>query len=261
MFTPGMFAPAMFTPAMFTPAMFTPAWFLHSPTSRFVLCFFCSVSALGQQAAAPSGPAMGPAIVREFPVLLQSNVVGGKTAAGTKIQAKLTVATLVDGTVIPRNAVFSGEVTESVAKTKDGPSRVAIRMDSEQWKGGTATITAYLTAWYYPPVADAGQNLQYGPTQSAKATWNGQGQYPDSNSHVYQPFPGGSDSNANAPDTTTSVASNHRVVMRDVESEIGNDGAITIVSKKSNLKLDKLTTYVLATGPLQLPPPARPASK
>jgi len=235
--------------------MFTPAWFLQSLPIHLTLCLFSSLSASGQQTSAPSGLAM----VREFPVLLQSNVVGGKTPVGTKIQAKLVVATLVDGTVMPRNAVFSGEVTESVAKTNESPSRVAIRMDSEQWKGGTASITVYLTAWYYPSVADSGQNLQYGPTQPANRTWNGEGQYPDPNSHVYRPFPSGTDSNANAPDTTTSVASTHRVLMREVESETGGDGAITMVSKKSNLKFDKLTMYVLATGTLQ-PPLAKPAT-
>ena len=63
-------------------------------------------------------------------MILQQSITAGKTPVGAKIQAKLEVATLLDGTVIPRNAVFSGEVIESVAKTRTEPSRIALRMDS-----------------------------------------------------------------------------------------------------------------------------------
>jgi len=38
--------------------------------------------------------------------------------------------------------------------------------------------------------------------------------------------------------------------MTDVESAKNSDGVIAIVSRNSNIKLDKLTTYVLATGDL-----------
>jgi hypothetical protein len=41
--------------------------------------------------------------------------------------------------------------------------------------------------------------------------------------------------------------------MKDIESAKNNDGVIAIVSKNTNIKLDKLTTYVLSTGDL-LPP-------
>src|SRR5215469_6682578 len=80
--------------------------------------------------AAPDPPA-----VLEFPVLLQDEVESGKTPVGTKVHAKLTFATLVNHEVIPKDAVFSGVVIESVAKTGKSPSRLAIRMDSVQWKG------------------------------------------------------------------------------------------------------------------------------
>jgi hypothetical protein len=220
-----------------------------------VLCAFCSLIVFSQQSPLPTTSGM-----REFPILLESNVVAGKTSVGSKVQAKLCVATLVDGTVIPRNAVFSGEVVESVAKTATDPSRLAIRMDSAQWKNGSASIKAYLTAWYYPTMTEAGQSLQYGPTQPANRTWNGEGQYPDPNSKIYRPFPGSSsDQSSGVPDATTSVTSNHRVAMKNVESEQSSDGTITIVSKKSNIKLDRLTMYVLATGDIPQPP-VKPAS-
>jgi hypothetical protein len=184
----------------------------------------------------------------EFPVVLEQSVIAGKTPAGTKIQARLAVATLVDGTVIPRNAIFSGEVIESAAKTKTTPSCLAIRMDLVRWKNLSGAIKVYATAWYYPAKNETGQNLQYGPTQPANRTWNGEGQYPDPNSKVYRPFPGGDsdDKNTSVPDTPTAVTSNQRVLMKDVETTRGNDGTIALISKRTNIKLDKLTTYVLA---------------
>ena len=183
--------------------------------------------------------------------MMEQNVAAGKTPVGSKIHAKLEVATLIGGTVVPRNAVFSGEVIESAAKTATDPSRLAIRIDSVLWKKGSASVTAYLTAWYYPLKDATGQDLQYGPTQSAKATWNGQGPYPDPNSKSYKPFPGSDSGNdASAPNTPASTASNRRALMKDVESAKNNDGIIAIVSKSNTIKLDKLTTYVLATGDL-----------
>ncbi|HTS35856.1 MAG TPA: hypothetical protein VMH04_09305 [Candidatus Solibacter sp.] len=190
-------------------------------------------------------------MAREFPIVLQQNVVAGKTAVGAKIQAKLNLATLVNGTVIPRNAVLSGEVVESSAKSEQEPSRLSIRMDSAQWNEGSMPIKAYLTAWFYPTVISPGQDLQYGPMQPASRTWNGEGQYPDANSKVYRPFPGGdSNQNSGAPDTSSASTSHNRVAMKNVEAEAGADGVITIVSRHSNIKLDKSTTYILSSGEL-----------
>lgn len=215
--------------------------------TTLVLCVLYSAALLSQQPAATSASPAG----QEFPVTLQQSVAAGKTPVGTKIQAKLVVATLVAGNVVPRNAVFSGEVIESVAKTKTDPSRLSIRMDSVQWKTGSAPVKVYSTAWYYPTRNEEGQDLQYGPQQPANRTWNGQGQYPDPNSKVYKPFPG-SDPNQNTsvPDTPAATTSNHRVVMKDVETVSSNDGTISLVCKRANIKLDKLTTYVLASADL-----------
>jgi len=214
---------------------------------------FVCATLLGQQSSLPS---MFP-MVREFPVTLQQNLVAGKTPAGTKIQATLEVATLLNGTVIPRNAVLSGEVIESAAKTKTEPSRLAIRMDSLQWKNGSASVKVYLTTWYYPTTMKEGPDLRYGPEQTLKSTWNGMGQYPDPNSPVYKPFPSGASDKNSSPDTPSVATSNHRVQMKDVESRHNNDGAITLICKRSNLKVDKMTTYVLATGDLLPPTPAK----
>src|SRR5437016_4608769 len=86
----------------------------------------------------------------EFPVTMQQKVAAGITPLGTKVHAKLTISTLVHGTVIPGGAVLSGEVTESEAKSADAPSKLGIRMDLAQWKSGSLPIKVYLTEWYYP---------------------------------------------------------------------------------------------------------------
>src|SRR5580700_1277966 len=103
-----------------------------------------SIVLLGQQQS-PS-----PLGGTEFPIFMKQNIVAGKTPVGTKIQAKLVAATLVNGVVVPRDAILSGEVIESVKKFASDPSRLAIRMDSADWKKGSVPIKAYLTAWYYP---------------------------------------------------------------------------------------------------------------
>jgi len=209
-----------------------------------VLSVFYSASLIGQQTPA-SAAATG---AEEFPVILLQGITAGKTPVGTKIQAKLGTATLVNGTVVPRNAVFSGEVTVSSAKTKTDPSRLAVRMDKVQWKSGSAPVKVYLTAWYYPTHYETGQTPEYGPQKPATRTWNGAGAYPDPNSSdTYKPFPtGDSDQGSSVPNTPAATTSNHRVLMKNVEVASSADGTIALVSSHSNLKLDKLTMYVFA---------------
>jgi hypothetical protein len=217
---------------------------------------FGSMMALGQQTPTASASA----VAQEFPVVFQQNIVAGKTPVGTKIRAKLRMATLVHGVVVPEGAVFSGEVLESVAKTNSAASRLALRMDSCQWKTTTAATRLYLTGWFYPAVLEGGPNLQYGPPQSDSKTWNGMGQYP-SDSPAYHPFPNsvGSDKGPAVPQAESSAASSHRVRMKDVETDRNADGILALVSSHSNLKLDKSTIYVLASSEL-LATPAKPAS-
>ncbi len=248
---------------------------LHARRSQLAVLtlFLCSIVLVGQQGPAapkapapdsssnnpsslsPSPPASASSI--EFPVIMKQDVTAGKTPVGTKVQAKLQVATLVDGTVFPRNTVFSGEVTESVPKSQNNRSRVAIRMDAAQWKDGSAPIKIYLTAWYYPlVVAGRGQDLSYGPPQPASKTWNGAGTYPVSDSPVSRPFPS-QDMNGSgdaAPESPVYTLSKKRVPMKDIESEQRDDGTVTLTSQRLNIKLDKMTTYVLATGELTAGP-------
>lgn len=207
---------------------------------------FVPVFTIGQEKAV-AGP-VSPG-VREFPVIMQQSVTAGKTPTATKVSAKLSVATLVDGVVYPKNAIFSGEVTESVAKTDTSPSRLAIRMDSVLWKGGSAALKVFLTGWYYPTRIAVGQDLLYRPIDTTVnwKTWNGTGAYPGPN---VEPFPG-SDSNrgpTSVPNTPVAVTLENPVMMKHVESHRNGDGSLAITCIRSNIKLDRLTDYVLATG-------------
>jgi hypothetical protein len=201
-------------------------------------------------------PAPPTSVVSEFPVLMRQKVTAGKTPAGTKVQAELVIATMVNGVVVPRSAVLSGEVTESVAKSKTDPSRLAIRMDSVEWKGGSTPVKAYLTSWYYPEMATMNQNLSFEPPDQAngKGNWNGQGAYPDPNSHIAQDdkFPGrGSDKDpsAGAPPSASTI-SKRRTLMKNIGVTRSSDGAVALTSDHTTIKLDRLTTYVLADGDL-----------
>jgi hypothetical protein len=214
-----------------------------------LLAVLSSAALFSQQSGASGSPE-----AKEFPVVMRQNVDAGKTAVGTKIQAKLVMATLMNGTVIPRDAILAGEVTESTAKSKTDPSRLGIRVDSAQWKNGSAALKLYLTAWYYPPEPMTAQDLTYQSADAAKSPkdWNGMGAYPNPNTSISQDrFPGrDGDKNEGAatPDSTASSISKHPVLMKNVDSLRSDDGVVTLSSKRSNIKLDKLTTYVLATS-------------
>jgi hypothetical protein len=166
--------------------------------------------------------------------------------------------------VVPRDAVFSGEVTESVAKSATDPSRLAIRMDSAQWKKGSAPVVlslaskVYLTAWYYPVAETRAQDLSDESPDDASQSWNHRNRpptFPEPNGSASEPFPGrgaGTDLGASPPSPASNI-SKHRALMKNVESTRNSDRAVSLTSKSFNIKIDKLTTYVLAAGDL-LPP-------
>jgi hypothetical protein len=221
------------------------------PAKKLVLSLILGIAFSAASPARQASEGNAAPRIHEFPVILKSDVVAGKTVVGTKITAKLAVATLVDKIVVPKNAVFSGEVVESVAKTKTVPSRLVIRADSVQWKDDSLPIRAYLVSWYYPSVQQSGEDLQYGPPQDPKDSWNGAGEYPDPKSKVYRPFPNGnSDSKTSVPDTPNSVTSNRRIPMQNVDLEVLKSGVLALISRRSNIKLNRLTTYVLLSGDL-----------
>ena len=212
----------------------------------FVFAWF-SPSALSQSAAISSN--------LELPLIMRQKVVAGITPVGTVVQAKLTVATLVDGVVVPENAILSGEVTESVARSVTDPSRLAIRMDSAQWKthGAPKVLNlskkVYLTAWSYPVVSTPPPDVSFQPpdlSSSRNATRMGSpappGRLPGPDD------PSDSPAGTQPASAPPSSATPHRVLMKDVESTRARDGTVALTSRHSNIKLDKSTTYVFAGG-------------
>jgi hypothetical protein len=190
----------------------------------------------------------------ELPVTLRKSVTAGNTPVGTKVEATLSIATLLKGVVVPRGAVFSGEVTTSVAKSKTGASRLGVCTDLVHWKNGSLKVKTCLTAWYYPMAAAlASDSADRGPPVDNPRTWNGPGSHPGVGIPPAQPFPP-HDSRLDpgaTPSAPASVIAAHRVVMTGVDSTINGDGEVTIASTRFNIKLDTRTTYVLATGDLK----------
>jgi hypothetical protein len=179
-------------------------------------------------------------LAQEFPVTMQQKVIAGKTPVGTKVAAKLTIATLVKGKVIPTGAIFSGEVVESEAKSANGPSRLAIRMNDVRWKTGSLAIQVYLTNWYYPLRMSTADDPANDPRYSRSTQI---ATYPPNSPHGTFPGPP-------VPEDPGTAVSDTRVVMKDVESARQSNGDMLLTSIRLNLKLDKTMTYVLATGDL-----------
>lgn len=188
----------------------------------------------------------------EFPVQMQQKVVAGKTPVGTRVEAHLTLATLLNGRVFPEGAVFTGVVVQSIAKSAAGPSRLIVRMDSVRWKNTAATIKAYLTAWYYPveirSLADRSDPPPLSSLPDAQSRKNGGsfggGSFPKPS--VFVGHPGSAQPETSPPGVT--MVSEHRVLMKNVESIRDPDASVELTSSRSNIKIDKSTTYVLATA-------------
>jgi hypothetical protein len=191
----------------------------------------------------------------EFPVTMRQKIKAGTTPVRTKVQARLTTATLVQGRVVPRNAVISGEIIESVARSGNAPSKLSIRLDMAQWKNGSLPIKVYLTEWCYDiktPLsnyASEGDSAYHGSLQPAQdlpslppSLMGGGTISPGNNPPSIPPAP----DPAPSPTTIPSYASAHRAQMRGVESDQLADGSIVITAKNSNLKLGKRITYVFA---------------
>ena len=211
----------------------------RSRTSILVLLTFVasivllvSLTSVKSSFAQATTPASGPgnakvASALEFPVTMRQNVVAGRTQVGTKIEAKLTTATLMNGVVIPAGAIFLGEIVESSAKSASDPSRLALRIDLVRWKNGSSPIKAYLTAWYYP----------LPPLETYEALTS------------HHPL-GGPNSARHRADGEPQQISESRASLKDVESTRSPDGAIALRSTHIDIKLDKSTTYVLAAQDL-----------
>src|SRR6185437_2489279 len=184
--------------------------------------------------------------LREFPVVLQQSVEAGKTPVGTKVQGKLAVATEFHGIVIPRNAVVTGVVFESVRKSATAPSRLGIRMENAKWKDeSTCMMKAYLMPLYYPMVSQSTQGPPMQSPDSDSRTLNGPNQA--GSSPMGQPsFSSDSAEAAQAAIPDIQTMSSRPVSMKDVRMEPVDNGGIALVSERANVKLNKMTTYILA---------------
>jgi len=198
----------------------------------------CFAASLAQQKPSTSSPSS----LHEFPLVLQQSLESGKANIGTKVQAKLAVATMFEGTVIPRNATFSGVVIESTPKSAKEPAKLAIRMETVEWKHGSTAITAYLLPLYYPATTQSAPNFGDPPQGSGPNTPDGADQHPSSESPMgRQSFPA-AESQSAIPEVSST--SNRPVQIKNVIVAPADEGGAALVSEHSNIKLFKLTTYV-----------------
>lgn len=210
---------------------------------RFFVCVVilasCSVLSFTQR---PPSPSPHPAL-HEFPLALQQNIESGKVKIGTKVQARLATATMFRGTVIPRDAVFTGVVIESDAKNEKYPAKIAIRMETAEWKGGSTSLTAYLLPLWYPPAIQTAQGPPNGSDDTDPRTLDGgQSQSP----MQQRPFPTNDSQAAQSAIPEFPTTSNRPVQMRNVALVRADEGGAALVSEHTNIRLNKFTTYVFA---------------
>ena len=218
---------------------------IRTMVARGVVVACLSAFSLSQQAQAPSAR---PAL-HEFPLTLQQSIESGKAAIGTKVQARLAIATKFQGTVIPRNALFTGVVIESTAKAAKEPAKLAIRMEKAEWKEDSLSLTAYLLPLSYSNTAPAVQGLPNESPGPSSRTLNGAGD--DANSPMRAPFPTNDSQAAQAAIPDAPTLSSRPVQMKNVTIALADEGGAAIVSERSNIKLNKMTTYVFAA--IELP--------
>lgn len=175
-----------------------------------------SSASSGQQQ--PKTTASGIA-VQEFPVVFHRSVTAGKTPVGTAIHAELSMATLLNGIVVPQNAKFSGQIVVSQAWTKNQASRLSLRMDSVSWKHGSVPVKVFLSLWFAPRIP-VPRSLQPGIVKGS----------------------------VNGPAVPYSAPSQHWEKMNDVDSERAGDGTVTLVCKQHSVKVYRYITYMLTSG-------------
>jgi hypothetical protein len=219
-----------------------------------------SVVALAQLPPPPPPPPK-PEPILELPASLQNKVAAGSTAVGTEVRAKLTLATLVAGVVIPEDAIISGHVEVSVAKTKDSPSQLKIKFDSAHWKKGSTPLNLYMVSCYYPVEfntaatdnpsgvhGDVGVSMGGAPppTSLPRGTTTGglsANGMPTMDAGRPDGFPDP------RPNVSLSEVAKHWVRMEKVDTSPTPDGGLQMSSNDRNIKLDKNTIYLLHSAP------------
>jgi hypothetical protein len=213
--------------------------FVRAILAQGAIFGFWSAAVFAQQTPASSAP-----VLREFAVILQQNVETGKTPVGAKVKATLAAPTEFNGTTIPKSAVLSIVVAESVAKSAKDKARLEIRMDKATWNGGWSPLKAYLMPLYYPMTTQPGQSSPNGA--AASSAGDEADQRTNTQSPMQRPFPGSNSETAQAAIPYVPTISSRPVRMKNVELVPASDGGIALVSEHANLKLYKRTTYVFA---------------
>lgn len=200
---------------------------------------FCSALLAQESKPASSVP------LREFPVVLQQTVEAGKTPVGAKVIGKLAVATTFRGIVIPQDAVVTGVVFESVRKSSTTPSRLGIRMENAKWKGESACMMkAYFMPLYYPMVSQSMQGPPSESSDSNSSAMNGPNQ--SGSSPMSSPSMSGNSEAVQDAIPAIQTRASRPVSMRNVTMEPVENTGLELVSAHDNIKLHKMTTYVLA---------------
>jgi hypothetical protein len=200
----------------------------------------CAAALIAQQ----SRPVSSSGVLREFPVILQQSVEAGKTPVGTEVKGRLAVATQFHGTLIPRDAVVSGVIFESVRKSAKGPSRLGIRMENAKWKGEAACMMkAYLMPLYYPLTNQPAQAPPIDSPDPSSRTLSGPNQ--SGSSPMSSPSSNNSEAIQEAMPQIATLAS-RPVSMKNVSMVPVPDNGVALVSEHDNIKLHRMTTYVLA---------------
>jgi hypothetical protein len=168
----------------------------------------------------------------EFPLELRQKIVAGQTPAGSAVEAKLVIATLVRGVVIPEGAMFSGTVEESVARAGNTPSRLRIHITAAKWNAGSMTVNLYITNTCYPHRRSALEK-----EDSLSGLQKRQDEILQAQQH------GGVIPMLDTEKPGASSRYEHRTVLEDTKGERDEDGRIAILSEKSNLKLDAGRVY------------------
>ncbi len=186
----------------------------------------------------------------ELPAVLQQKIVAGSTAVGTEVRAKLTIATLVNGVVLPDGAVITGRVEKSLAKTADSLAHLKIKFESAHWKTGDLKLEIYLVGSYYPiefqTPADqvSGAHAEVGVmVGGSPAVGRGRNGIPPSDAETPQDDP-----TDPRPNITHSEVSNHSVRIKNVDTAVATDGGLEITSNERNLKLNKGIIYSLQSA-------------
>ena len=201
-------------------------------------CFFAA--SMGQQ----KPPTSSSGVLHEFPLVLQQSIESGKAKIGTKVQAKLATATLFQGTVIPKSALFSGVVIESDPKTAKERAKLAIRMETAEWKEHSTSLKAYLIPVYYTATTQAVPSLPNGSPDPSSRALNGE----QANSPMQRPSPSTDSQMSQTATPDAPGTSNRPVPMKNVTLALADEGGAALVSEHGNIKLYKLTTYVFAAG-------------